>query len=178
MRCVLGYAKRMNWEVIEYQEKASSVKKRPQFERMMADARLKKFDIVLVWAVDRFARSVKQLLDMVLELDREGVRFLAMTQNLDSDDKNPMGRFMLHLFAALAEFERGIIVNRVRSGVREAQRQGKHCGRTKKVFRRDEVIELHKQGLSQRALARHFGVDKNTVRDVLRGGEKVSPKAA
>jgi DNA invertase Pin-like site-specific DNA recombinase len=173
-----AYAKRMGWEVVEYQEKASSVKKRPQFDRMMADARLKKFDIVLVWAVDRFARSIKQLLDMVLELDRVHVRFVAMTQNIDSDEKNPMGRFMLTLFGALAQLERDMILKRVQAGIREAKRKGVHCGRPKKVFRRDQVIELHQQGLSQRAIARHFGVDKNTIRDVLRGGEKVSPKAA
>ena len=101
----------------------------------------------------------------MLDLDRAGVRFLSVTQrNIDSDQRDPMGRFLLHLFAALAELERGVIVERVRAGVAEAKRQGKHCGRPRKVFRRDEAAQLRKSGMSWRAIARKLGVSFMTVK--------------
>jgi DNA invertase Pin-like site-specific DNA recombinase len=158
------YVTRAGWEAAEYLETESSVKKRPVFERMMQDARMRKFDVVVVWKLDRIARSMKQFIDIVLELDKVNVRFLSITQkNIDSDQKDPMGRFLLRLFAALAELERGIIVERVKAGVAQAQRAGKHCGRPKKVFRRDEAAEMRTRGLSYRAIAKHFGVGLGTV---------------
>src|ERR1035438_2306441 len=120
-----GYAQRMEWEAMEYIEQASSVKDRPEFERLMADARLRKFDVVLVWKVDRFARSMKQFVDTVLDLDRAGVCFKAITQNISSDQKDPMGQFVLGLFGLLAQLERAMMVERVNAGVPEAKWQGK-----------------------------------------------------
>src|SRR4051794_4507698 len=158
------YVRRAGWESVEYLETESSVKKRPVFERMMQEARMRKFefDVVIVWKLDRIA--------LVLELDKVNVRFLSITQkNIDSDQKDPMGRFLLHLFAALAELERGIIVERVKAGVVEAKRQGTHCGRPKKVFRRDEATELRKKGLSWRAIAKELGVNHMTVKRALAG---------
>ena len=164
------YVRRAGWESVEYLETESSVKKRPVFERMMQEARMRKFDVVMVWKLDRIARSMKQFIDIVLELDKVNVRFLSITQkNIDSDQKDPMGRFLLHLFAALAELERGIIVERVKAGVTEAKRQGTHCGRPKKVFRRDEATELRKKGLSWRAIAKELGVNHMTVKRALAG---------
>ena len=162
-----GYAQRMEWEAIEYIEQASSVKYRPEFEHLMADARLRKFDVVLVWKVDRFARSMKQFVDTVLDLDRAGVCFKAITQNISSDQKDPMGQFVLGLFGLLAQLERAMIVERVNAGVAEAKRQGKHCGRPFKVFRRDRAMELRKQGASWREIARQLSVPPSTIRRVL-----------
>src|SRR3954454_15338293 len=108
---------------------------------------------------------MKQFIDIVLELDKVNVRFLSITQkNIDSDQKDPMGRFILQLFAALAELERGIIVERVKAGVAAAQARGKHCGRPRKVFHRDQATELREKGLSWRAIARQLGVPQATVR--------------
>jgi DNA invertase Pin-like site-specific DNA recombinase len=168
------------WKLIEYLETESSVKRRPVLERMMQDARLKKFDVVVVWKLDRIARSMKQFIDLVLELDRYGIRFVSVTQKMiDSDQKDPMGRFLLHLFAALAEFERGLIVERVRSGVAAAKARGKHCGRPKKIFRRDEALALRRAGKSYRAIAAAVGADPKTIRLLVRqSGEKVSKKPA
>src|SRR5438270_9008093 len=98
------FAKRHGWELVEYHEKESSVKKRPVFERMMQDAHQRKFETVLVWKLDRIARNMAQFIRIVLELDRSGIRFVSCTQKMiDSDAKDPMGRFLLHLFGALAE---------------------------------------------------------------------------
>ncbi len=161
------YVARMQWEAIEYTETASSVKLRPIFEQMMADARQRKFDVVLVWKIDRFARSMKQFVDTVLALDNCGVCLKSLTQNISSDQRDPMGKFVLGLFALLAELERGIIVERTKAGVAEARRKGKHCGRPPKVFKRDRARELRAGGMSWRAIARELNVPQSTIRKAL-----------
>lgn len=168
---IRDYCKRMGWDTVEYSEKISSVKRRAELARLMADARLKKFDVVLVWKLDRFARSLQQLIANIQLLDSFGVRFIALTQGIDTDKNNPASRLMLHILGAVAEFERGIIVERVKAGVAEAKRQGKHCGRPAKVFRRDQVAVLREKGLSWRAIAKKLGVPLTTVR---RGVPKAS----
>lgn len=173
---VREYVKRMGWDIVEYTEKASSVKTRPAFERMMNDARLRKFDVVCVWKLDRLARSMKQFLDTVFELDRCGIRFISVTQMIDTDKQNPMGRFLMQILAAVGELERSMIVERVRAGVAEAKRQGKHCGRPGKVFRRDEAAELRSEGWSWREIGRKLGVPQSTVRAALKGVQKVSSR--
>ncbi len=124
-----SYAVRMGWQVVEYAEKASSVKTRPALNQLLADARLKKFDVVVVWALDRFARSVKQLITNIELLDSCNIRFLCVSQGIDTDRRNPAATLLLHLIGAFAQFERSLIIERVRSGMTEAKRQGKHCGR-------------------------------------------------
>ena len=156
---VKRYIQAMGWQSVPYFEQESSVKHRPVFERLMDDAKQRKFDVLVVWKLDRIARSTKQFVDLVLDLDRVGIRFLSVTQrNIDSGQKDPMGRFLLHLFAALAELERRVIVERVRAAVAEAKRQGKHCGRPRNVFRRDEAAQLRQSGVSWRAIGRKLGV--------------------
>jgi putative DNA-invertase from lambdoid prophage Rac len=163
------YASRMGWETVEYSEKASSVKRRPEFERLLEDARLKRFAVVLVWKVDRFGRSLQDFLKNVLTLDSYGVRFISVTQSIDTDRRDPMAKFVLGLFGLLAEFERGMIIERVNAGIAEAKRQGKHCGRPKRMFRRDEVERMRRDGISWRAIARELGVPESTLRPRKRG---------
>jgi putative DNA-invertase from lambdoid prophage Rac len=163
----------MGWAVVEYAEKASSVKLRPVLERMMADARLRKFDILLVWKLDRFGRSLTQLVTNIQTLDSLGIRFIAVTQGLDTDQRNPMNKLMLHMIGAFAEFERSIIVERVKGGVAEAKRQGKHCGRPVKVWRRDDAVELRAQGLSFRQIGTRIGQSEASVRRALKTATKV-----
>jgi DNA invertase Pin-like site-specific DNA recombinase len=157
------FAARMGWETLDYAEKASSVKLRPVLERMMADARLRKFDVVLVWKMDRFSRSLQQLTTNIMTLDSLNIRFIAVTQGIDTDKQNPMSRLLLHILGAFAEFERAIIVERVNSGIAEAKRQGKHCGRPKKIFKRDEAMRLRAGGMSLRKIAVALKVPFTTV---------------
>jgi DNA invertase Pin-like site-specific DNA recombinase len=131
---IRDYCARMNSAVVEYDEKVSSLKRRAVLTQPMADARLKKFDVMLVWKLDRFARSLQQLIANIQLLDSYGVRFIALTQGIDTDKNNPASRLMLHILGAVAEFERGIIVECVRAGIPEAQRHGKHCGRPARFF--------------------------------------------
>lgn len=161
-----GYAARSGWEVAEYVDQGVSGTKRnrPALDRLMKDARFKRFGAVLVWKLDRFGRSLQQLVDNVQSLDNLGIRFIAVTQSIDTDQRSPMGKFLMHLFAAFAEFERDLIVERVKAGVAEARRQGKHCGRPARVFRRDRVAEMRSQGKSWREIAWELKLPVTTVR--------------
>src|ERR1035438_5397422 len=158
------YVERMKWTAVEYLEKESSVKRRPVFERMIADARLRKFDGVLVWEIDRFARSMNQFVSTVLQLDNAGVWLRALNQNISSERKDPMGQFVLGLFALLAQFERAMIVARVKDGLVAARARGRVGGRPRKVCRRDEAAEMRKGGASWRTIARRLNVPQSTIR--------------
>jgi putative DNA-invertase from lambdoid prophage Rac len=164
------YVARMEWESTEYLEKASSVKHRPVFEQILAEARAGRIDVLLVWRIDRFERSMKDFVNVTLQLKQWGVRLISATENVDSGDENPFAKFMIGMLALLAELERNIIVERVRAGVAEAQRQGKHCGRPRKVFDRSQAAKLRKQGLSWREIAAKLGESRSTVRDALGAG--------
>ena len=155
-----------------YSEKASSVKKRPVFDQMMRDAALRKVDVVLVWKLDRFARSLTQMMDSISRLDSAGVRFICLTQSIDTDRQNAAGRLMMQMIGAFAEFERSIIVERTIAGVREAQRKGVHCGRPKRVWSRDEALRLQVQGWSLRQIAGKLGVSHVTIATELRAVKK------
>lgn len=164
------FAERSNWQYVEYVDEGVSGAKRsrPALDRLMRDARLRKFDVVICWKLDRFGRSMVHLIENIRELDALGIGFIAPTQGIDTTKNSPTGRLVLHILAALAEFERELIQERVRAGVAEAKRQGKHCGRPKKVFRRDQALELRSRGLSFRAIARELAVPEATIRLALK----------
>jgi len=163
-----SYAARAGWEVVEYVEKASSVKKRPVFERMLADAKLRKFEAVLVWKLDRFARSISQLVQHVTLFDSLSIRFVCVTQGIDTHLQNAGGRMFMQILGVFAEFERNLIVERVTAGVAEAQKRGVHCGRKPRIFKRDEAMRLHKDGMSYRKIAKELGVPTMTVVDAIK----------
>jgi DNA invertase Pin-like site-specific DNA recombinase len=151
---------------VEYVETASGKAggKRPVLDRLLQDARLKKFDVVLVWKLDRFGRSLQHLIENVQTLDSAGIRFIVPSQNIDTDTRSPMGKFLMHIFGAFAEFERDLIVERVRAGVAEAKRQGKHCGRPARVLRR---LRRVRTGLDRRTRPR-WRCGSETPRKALR----------
>jgi putative DNA-invertase from lambdoid prophage Rac len=142
---------------------------RPELNRLMADARKRRFDAVLVWKLDRWGRSVADSIKSIQELTSLGVRFVAVTQNIDTDESNPMARFLLHIMAAFAELEREIIRERVVAGVKAARANGKQLGRPKRVFRRDEAVRLREAGMSWRKIAAELGVPVTTVVEGCRG---------
>src|ERR1700733_3002433 len=136
---------------------------RPQFDRLMADASARRFDAVVVWKLDRWGRSLAHLVQSVQELSALGIRFVAVTQNIDTDASNPMARLLLHLMGAFAEFERELIRDRVNAGIRNARAQGKQLGRPRRVFRRDEALEMRARGLSWRKIAAALHVPLATL---------------
>jgi len=160
------YATRRGWTLAaEYVDTGISGAKasRPELDRLMYDASRRAFDVVLVYKLDRFGRSVRNCLDGISALRSHGVRLLAVSQNIDTDENNPTARLMLHILAAVAEFERELIRERVASGVANARRQGKRLGRPKRIFDRGRALELRKQGLSFPKIARELGVGLGTV---------------
>jgi len=171
---VRGYAARMGWDTLEFVDKGISGMKRsrPGLDACMEAARLKKVDAVLVWKLDRFGRSLSNLIENILLLDGYGVRFIGVTQGIDTDQKNPTSRLMIHILGAVAEFERSMIVDRVRSGMASAKRAGKHCGRPVKIWRRDKALELRRQGLSNREIAVKMGVSEASIRRALKSATK------
>ena len=116
------YAARRGWHVIgEYVDRASGIKEsRPALNRLMTDARRRKFDMIAVWKIDRFGRSLKHLVNALAELEAVGVAFVSLRDNLDLS--TPAGRLMFQIIAAMAEFERALIQERVR---RPAERKAK-----------------------------------------------------
>src|SRR5579871_3642777 len=122
------YCSRRGWEISrEYMDTGWSGAKasRPELDRLMRDASLRHFDAVLVWKLDRFGRSVRNCLDGIEALRAAGVRFLAVSQSIDTDEANPTARLLLHILASVAEFEREMIRERVCAGVKNAKRKGK-----------------------------------------------------
>jgi DNA invertase Pin-like site-specific DNA recombinase len=143
----------------------------------MNDARKRRFDAVAVWKLDRWGRSVPDCIKSIQELDSLGVRFIAVTQNIDTDEKNPMSRFLLVIMSAFAELEKELIRERTVAGVNAARQNGRTLGRPRRVFRRDEAIRLRKEGMSWRAIAKSLGVPVTTVVDACRCSEIPSPEA-
>ena len=122
-------AAQRGYEIVhEYTDRISGVKaKRPGLGDMMRDARRGKFDVVLVWASDRIARSVKHFLEVLDELNRLNVEFVSFRENIDT--AGPLGRAIVVIIGAIAELERNLIVERVRAGTRRARLGGRHIGR-------------------------------------------------
>jgi putative DNA-invertase from lambdoid prophage Rac len=168
LRELREYVSHRGWTIAsEYVDTGWSGAKasRPELNRLMRDARQRRIDAVIVWKLDRWGRSVADSIKSIQELVSLGVRFLAVTQNLDTDESNPMSRFMLHILAAFAELEREIIRERVSSGIRNAKAKGKALGRPKRVFRRDEALRMRAEGMSWRKISDILGVPFSTVID-------------
>jgi len=165
------YASARGWTATEYVDAGWSGAKasRPQLDRLMADARLRKFDCVLVSKLDRFGRSVAHLTSAVQELDHLGVRFLVPVQGLDSDKSNATGRLLFNVLASIAEFERELIRERVRAGMNRARADGTQLGRRHKIFDRGKVRELRAAGLPLRAIAKQVRCSLGSVQNVLAG---------
>ena len=120
------------------------------------------------WKLDRWGRSVTDSLASIALLQAQKIRWVAVTQNLDSDENNPMSRFMLHIMAAFAELEREMIRERVKSGMKAAKHRGAKFGRPAKVFDRRKASEMHAKGASVREIAAAFKVGSSTVMRLLK----------
>lgn len=154
------YCEKRGWSCAMYQDHGQSGAKqdRPALNALMADLRRRKIDVVVVWALDRLARSLKQLLTIAEECRSVGVDLVSLKQNVDTT--LPAGRLTFQVLGAVAEFEREMLRERVRSGMAQARRAGKHVGRP--ALRRLGAAEIEKmkllrsQGTSVRRLATDF----------------------
>jgi putative DNA-invertase from lambdoid prophage Rac len=173
LRDLRQYAAARGWSLAgEYVDNGYSGKNanRPELKRCVADAKARKFDAIAVWKLDRWGRTVQQLVNDIIDFDSAGIRFIAITQGIDTDASNPMSRLLIHVMAAFSEFERSVIVERVIAGVRNAQakgtRSGNPIGRPKRVFNRAQVIEMRQAGLSLAQISAATGLPKTNIRRV------------
>jgi DNA invertase Pin-like site-specific DNA recombinase len=153
--------------VREYTDRISGVKaKRPGLDAMMTDARRGQFDVVLVWASDRIARSVKHFLDVLDELNRLKIEYVSFRENIDTG--GPLGRAIVIIIGAVAELERNLIIERVRAGMRRARLEGQHIGRNPLILDRAGIQRDRCQGQSIREIAKGHRISTATIQRVLR----------
>jgi DNA invertase Pin-like site-specific DNA recombinase len=149
---------------------------RPQLDALMKDARKRLFDVVLVWKFDRFARSVKHLVDSLEEFRALGVDFVSYTEGIDTT--TPSGELLFHIMGAVAQFERDLIAERVRAGIAHARAMGKRIGRPRAVIDADRVRALRQQGKSLRQIAQVLDVPVSRVRRALASNSDQLPTVA
>ena len=161
-------AAQRGYEIVhEYTDRISGAKAtRPRLDQMMADARRGRFYIVLVWASDRIARSVKHFLDVLDELNRLGIEYVSFRENIDT--AGPLGRAIVVIIGAIAELERSLIVERVRAGMRRARLEGQHIGRNPLVLDHAGIQQDRSSGQSLRQIAKGHRISTATVQRVLR----------
>ncbi len=138
---------------------------RPQLDVLVKDARKRMFDVVLVWKFDRFARSLKHLIDSLEEFRALGIDFISYTEGIDTT--TPTGQLLFHMVGAVAQFERDLIVERVRAGMAHARAMGKRIGRPRAEVDLEQVVLFRNQGKSLRAIARLLAVPVSRVRRAL-----------
>ncbi len=158
------FARRRGLEVhAEYVDRGVSGAKdsRPALNRLMADAQQHRFDAILVWKIDRFGRSLKHLVNALADLSAYGIAFISLRDNLDLS--TPSGRLMFAVIGAMAEFERALIRERVKAGLRNARSKGRRLGRPPVMVNLQELHRLRAAGLGWHSVARRMGLGVGTV---------------
>src|ERR1700674_5781391 len=148
--------------------------KRPALDRLMSDAHKRKFDVVVCWRFDRFARSVSHLLRALETFNALGISFVSLSENVDTT--TPTGKMIFTVLGAVAELERSLIVERVRAGLRNARAKGKTLGRPRVAVDAAEIARLRASGASWPSIARQLGVSVGTVFQASRNLSKIPSK--
>jgi DNA invertase Pin-like site-specific DNA recombinase len=164
LRELREFVERRGWQIIgEYVDKGISGSKdsRPALNRLVADAHSRKLDAVLVWKIDRWGRSLAHLVTSIADLDAYGVAFVSLNDNLDLS--TPSGRLMFQIIGAMAEFERALIQERVKAGLRNAKVKGVRLGRPRVSVSESRIEALRASGASWRAIAKELGVGIGTA---------------
>ena len=174
------YVERRGWALSKvYQDQMSGSKaSRPGLDQLMADGRRRRFDIVVVWKLDRFGRSLVHCVSGIQELASMGICFIATSQGLDTDESNPASKLLMHILAAVAQFERELIHERVSAGMKAAMKHGTKTGnpigRPRRIFNRDEVVRLRGTGLAIEKIASQMSIGVGTVVRVLQAPGNIS----
>jgi DNA invertase Pin-like site-specific DNA recombinase len=143
--------------------------RRPALDKLMADAHKRKFDVVVCWRFDRFARSVSHLLRALETFNALGVAFVSLSENVDTT--TPTGKMIFTVLGAVAELERSLIVERVRAGLRNARAKGKKLGRPRVTVDTARITRLREQGRTIREIADELGYSRSLVHKTLANGE-------
>jgi DNA invertase Pin-like site-specific DNA recombinase len=158
------YCERRGWNVVgEYVDIGiSGVKeKRPELDRLIADGHKRRFDAVVVWKFDRFARSVSHLLRALETFRSLGIEFVSFSEQMDTT--TPAGKMVFTVLGAVAELERSLIVERVKAGLRNARAKGKRLGRPRRLLDTKMIAALRTRGVGWKAIARDLGVGVGTL---------------
>ncbi len=167
IRAMREYASKRGWEIaVQIKEVGSGAVERELREKLMASARRREIDVVLVWRLDRWGRSLADLVVTLKELSELGVGFVSLTEALDLT--TPTGRAMAGLLSVFAEFERDILRERVRAGLAEARRKGTKLGRPVTAAKKiSQIRKLHVAGVSKSEIARRLAIGRTSVRRLL-----------
>jgi DNA invertase Pin-like site-specific DNA recombinase len=169
------YVEARGWPVVEYVDRGISGAKdrRPALDGLLADARRRRFDVLVCWRLDRLGRNLKHLITFLEELKALGIAFVSLTEGIDAT--TPAGKLQLHILGAIAEFERERIRERVLAGLRRARTQGKALGRPRVAVPVDRLAAVANLSLTDAAVV--LGVSRSTVKR-WRRGQKTLPPAA
>jgi len=165
-----AFCERRGWPVGgEYVDAGVSGSKehRPQLDRLLADCRRRRVDVVLVYRYDRFARSLRQLVNALEDFRSLGIDFISLHEGVDTS--TPNGRLVFGIFASIAEFERELIRDRVRSGLAAAKARGRRLGRPRVTVDAARIASLRAQGRSWREITRETGISKGSAQRALSG---------
>jgi DNA invertase Pin-like site-specific DNA recombinase len=170
------YTTARGWTTVEYVDKGVSGAKdrRPALDQLLADARRRRFDVLVCWRLDRLGRNLKHLVTLLEELQALGIAFVSLNEGIDAT--TPAGKLQMHILAAIAEFERSRIAERVKAGLQRAKAQGTRLGRPRKA-----PATIAVPGGSVRAAALVWGVSKTTAARWIASGrcrEMIRPPAA
>lgn len=171
-REMLEMCRRRTWTVTQFADHgwSGAKERRPELDRMLALCRKRKFDVVVVYRFDRFARSMRQLVNALSEFDALGIQFVSVHEQIDTT--TPQGRLVFGIFAAIAEFERALIGERTRSGMADAKARGVHIGRPRVPLDLAYIRHGRALGVSWRELGRELKVSPTTVQKALQDAQK------
>jgi len=158
------FCNRRDWKTVqEYVDKgiSGSTERRPALDKLLADCRKRAVDCVVVYRYDRFARSLRQLVNALEEFRALGIDFVSLHEGVDTS--TPNGRLVFGIFASIAEFERELIRDRVKSGLALAKSRGKLLGRPRVIVDRLRIATLRKEGHSWASICESLGVSKGTA---------------
>jgi len=164
LRELREYCQHRGWDLVgEYVDAGISGAKdsRPELNRLNADAKRRRFDAVVVWKFDRFARSVSHLLRALEEFRSLGIEFVSLSEQIDTS--TPTGKMVFTVLGAVAELERSLIAERVRAGIRNARAKGRRLGRPRVAMDAARIARLRREGASWRAIAAALGVSTTTA---------------
>ena len=167
LEAMCAYAERKGWTIaLTVEEVGSGAKTRPRREDLLRTARRREIDVIVVWRLDRWGRSLVDLIATLQELTELKVGFVSLSEALDLT--TPSGRAFAGMLAVFAEFERDILRDRVKAGIAQARKEGRPHGRPAKIVAKaQEIQELTRKGLSKSAIAKQLNIGRTSVRRLL-----------
>ena len=167
LEAMRAYAERKGWQIaLTVEEIGSGAKTRPRREELLRAARRREIDVIVVWRLDRWGRSLVDLIATLQELTALRVGFVSLSEALDLT--TPSGRAFAGMLAVFAEFERDILRDRVKAGIAQARKEGRPHGRPAKIVgKTQEIQDLARKGLSKSAIAKQLNIGRTSVRRLL-----------